>query len=88
MRIDRCYCCDVTFAELAAMAAQRGTRSLEELQSVVLFGSRCTLCHPYVRRMLRTGETVFSQIVTEEDEPPSGPRPSSDAPNRDRMEGP
>jgi bacterioferritin-associated ferredoxin len=70
MRIDRCYCCDVTFAKLAATAAQRGMRSLEELRSVVAFGSRCTLCHPYVRRMLRTGETVFSQILTEEDEPP------------------
>jgi hypothetical protein len=70
MEIDRCYCFQKTFAELKAAAGTHEARSVEALQAHVLFGQRCRLCHPYVRRMLRTGETVFHRIITEDDEPP------------------
>ena len=69
LRIDRCYCFDQTFAALKAVADTTGTTTVAELQTHVVFGQRCALCHPYVRRMLRTGETVFREIVTDADEP-------------------
>ena len=69
MTIDRCYCFAKTFAELAEVASATEATTVCELQEHVTFGQKCQLCHPYTRRMLRTGETVFHQIVTEEDEP-------------------
>lgn len=72
MRIDRCSCFDIPFAELKDVALRSGAPDVASLQQHVTFGRRCRLCHPYVRRMLRTGETVFSEIVTELDEPPPG----------------
>lgn len=69
VRIDRCYCFGRTFTELKRTAERTGAASVEELQAHATFGQRCKLCHPYVRRMLRTGETVFGQIITENEEP-------------------
>ncbi len=69
MTIDRCYCFGQTFAELRRVAEATGAGSVEALQAHALFGQRCKLCHPYVRRMLRTGEAVFHAVVTEADEP-------------------
>ena len=69
MRIDRCICFQKTFDELKRAAEAHGASSLEALQAHVVFGQNCRLCHPYVRRMLRTGQTVFDRILTEEDEP-------------------
>jgi len=67
--IDRCLCFNRTFADLQKHAQEmnptQGVISLEELQKQVVFGLKCKLCHPYVRRMLRTGETVFHQILTD-----------------------
>lgn len=72
MRIDRCYCFQQTFAALSETAAATNARTVPELQEHVTFGRQCMLCHPYVRRMLRTGQTVFHTIVTDQDEPPEG----------------
>jgi bacterioferritin-associated ferredoxin len=72
VHIDRCYCFGVTFAELKTVAGATGAESVEELQDHATFGHNCRLCHPYVRRMLRTGRTTFHQIVTAEDEPTGG----------------
>ena len=69
MQIDRCYCFQQTFAELKAIAEAHAARSVADLQQHVAFGLRCGLCHPYVRRMLRTGQVVFHEIVTQQDEP-------------------
>ncbi len=69
LRIDRCFCFGQTFAGLKRTADHTGADSVEALQRHVLFGTKCGLCRPYVRRMLRTGETVFHEIVTEADEP-------------------
>lgn len=63
IRIDRCYCFLCTFAELKEVAEATGATSVSELQRHVPFGDQCELCHPYVRRMLRTGELVFNEIV-------------------------
>lgn len=69
MRIDRCYCFQVTFARLKEVAGATGADSVAALQEHVTFGRNCRLCHPYVRRMLRTGQVVFREIVEQEDEP-------------------
>lgn len=67
--IDRCLCFNQTFAELKKRAEEQGAQTLEALQKQVVFGQKCRLCHPYVRTMLRTGETVFDRILTEQDLP-------------------
>ena len=78
MRIDRCYCFAVRFADLQQVAERTGACSVAELQEAAAaegaaFGLKCRLCHPYVRRLLRTGETAFGHVVTEADEPaPAG----------------
>lgn len=63
MRIDRCFCFQKTFAELKEVAEATETTSVNDLQEHVTFGENCQLCHPYVRRMLTTGETVFHEII-------------------------
>lgn len=72
MHIDRCLCYQTTFAALRDVAAATGSATVAELQAHADFGRRCGLCRPYVRRMLRTGATVFHEVVTEADEP-AGP---------------
>ena len=71
MHIDRCYCYEVSFASLKRVSEKTGAASVPALQKHVEFGKNCRLCHPYVRRMLRTGEVVFEEVVREEDEPAS-----------------
>jgi NAD(P)H-nitrite reductase large subunit len=68
MRMDRCVCHDVTFAELKRHAEEHGA-TFADLQREFRCGTGCGLCAPYVRRMLRTGQVVFTQIVTARDEP-------------------
>lgn len=67
MRIDRCVCFNLSFAELARIAEATGARSLEALQAEARFGEGCRRCHPYVRRLLRTGETCFFELLSEEE---------------------
>lgn len=69
VEIDCCYCYEVRFARLKRVAEDTGADSVEALQEHVEFGKNCQLCHPYVRRMLRTGQTSFGEVVREEDEP-------------------
>ncbi len=65
MRIDRCVCYEKTFVQLQRVAERTRARSLAELQQHVVFGKRCQMCHPYVRAMLRSGQTVFDQLLEE-----------------------
>jgi bacterioferritin-associated ferredoxin len=74
MDIDRCY--QQTFEDLKAIAEDTGADSIEDLQAHVTFGKNCQLCHPYVRRMLETGETVFHEVI-EADDVASGPTDGS-----------
>lgn len=67
MHIDRCYCYQVPFDRLKDVAEETGADSIEALQGHVCFGANCQLCHPYVRRMLRTGETVFDEVLKDAD---------------------
>ena len=68
MDIDRCYCYQQRFSTLKRIAEETGADSVESLQSHVQFGENCRLCHPYVRRMLKTGQTVFHDVIDPETE--------------------
>lgn len=67
--IDRCFCFAAPFADLKRVAHATGAQTVADLQQHAVFGRKCALCHPYVRRMLRTGEVVFDSVVTADDEP-------------------
>lgn len=68
IQIDRCICFQKSFAELRQIAKTQGADSVSALQEHVIFGRKCRLCHPYVAEMLRSGQTVFHQLL-----PPSEP---------------
>ncbi len=69
--IDRCICFGRGFDELLQIAKAKQLTTLEQLQQEAEFGRSCRLCHPYIRRMLRTGERSFDVLLTQDDEPPS-----------------
>lgn len=76
MTIDRCYCYEQTFSHLKEIADDTGAVSIEALQAHVTFGENCQLCHPYVCRMLETGQTVFHEVLEEDEESDEGPASS------------
>lgn len=62
--IDRCVCQNIRFAEILPRARDAGW-DLQQLVEATSCGARCGLCRPYLRRMLETGETVFSAVIVE-----------------------
>lgn len=56
MAVDRCYCHQVTFAKLKELAARTGP-DLDALSKATGCGTGCGLCIPYIRVMLKTGQT-------------------------------
>ena len=62
--IDRCVCRDTLFAALLPRAHAEGW-DLAGLIRATGCGGQCGLCRPYLRRMLKTGETVFQEILTD-----------------------
>jgi NAD(P)H-nitrite reductase large subunit len=69
--IDRCVCFQRSFDELLQIARRERVSTLEDLQEEAAFGIACRICNPYVRRMLKTGQTTFDTILTDDDEPRS-----------------
>jgi NAD(P)H-nitrite reductase large subunit len=67
--VDRCVCFDRPFVDLLHIARAKGLTTLEDLQEETEFGLACRICNPYVRRMLRTGQTTFDVLLSEADEP-------------------
>ena len=65
--VTHCICYNRSFEELKTLAAMYGVTTLEQLQTHIDFGFNCKLCHPYVRRMLATGETKFEVMGEERD---------------------
>ena len=63
IRIDRCVCDRIQFAELHDVATEHGCETTEELACHIRFGTRCGSCLPYVAEMLKTGETVFHRLL-------------------------
>ena len=59
MPVDRCVCFNVSFAQLKEFA-QAHACGLEGLRERFGCGRGCALCVPYIERMLRTGQTMFT----------------------------
>lgn len=57
--VTRCVCFGVSFEELQEIAEDRGCKTIEDLRDYVDFGLACSMCNPYVLKMLETGETEF-----------------------------
>ena len=68
MRIDRCVCADMTFESLKQLA-QKNNWPLDVLMDKTTAGQNCGLCRPYLARCMRTGQTVFLQVIRDCDEP-------------------
>lgn len=67
LRIDRCVCQRILFAELLPVARASGW-GIDELQRATGCGNQCGLCRPYLRQMLRDGTTVFHAVLALQDE--------------------
>lgn len=63
MNINRCVCYDQPFEHLKALAMREQLKTVEALQAHCEFGKKCQLCHPYLKRMLKTGQTQFHSII-------------------------
>ena len=61
--VSRCICRNVPFAELLPRARAQNWDLLALMQATGC-GAQCGLCRPYLQRMLRTGETVFYELLT------------------------
>lgn len=59
-----CVCKQREFAELLPLARTNGW-GLEALAAATGCSQQCGLCRPYLRRMLATGETVFTEVLVE-----------------------
>lgn len=67
IRIDRCVCTNQTFESLLALAREQEL-SLDELGCRTGAGRQCALCQPYLRKSLRTGQTVFHELLPAEED--------------------
>lgn len=64
--VSRCICQATPFEELLQRATAAGWE-LDDLMRETGCGARCGLCRPYLRRMLRTGQTDFYELLSEND---------------------
>jgi bacterioferritin-associated ferredoxin len=64
--VSRCICRNTAFSVLLPRARAAGW-SLQDLMAKTGCGAQCGLCRPYLRRMLRTGETAFSDLLGPDD---------------------
>jgi len=69
MAVDRCTCHEVTFASLVPIIETLRSDGitdehliLEQLRIRTQCTSGCTMCEPYIRLTIKTGETSFSPI--------------------------
>lgn len=76
IRIDCCVCTRQPFAQLLQLARAGRVDDLPELVALTGAGGQCGLCRPYLRKMLATGQTCFTELL------PDGPDidPSADDP--------
>jgi bacterioferritin-associated ferredoxin len=61
--VSGCICKACSFDSLLPLARAQGW-TLDDLMRETGCGTGCGLCRPYLRRMLRTGETAFTELLT------------------------
>ena len=69
LRIDRCVCQRMTFAELLPRARAKGW-TLADLGRETGCGEQCGLCRPYLERMLAVGTTIFHELLESPEDAP------------------
>lgn len=63
MKVDRCICHEITFAEIKRIATEKKLDYVKEIQENGIACTNCKLCVPYVELVLKTGETVFDRSI-------------------------
>ena len=58
-RVTKCVCKNITFKEIKVYAENHDMYSVEELRDAGICSSKCRMCDPYIRMMLKTGEIDF-----------------------------
>lgn len=66
MLVSGCVCKATAFDVLLPRARASGW-GLADLMRETGCGAQCGLCRPYLRRMLRTGETAFYELLNPDD---------------------
>jgi bacterioferritin-associated ferredoxin len=64
IHVTMCVCRRFPFARLLPLVRERGW-NLDDVMRETGCGDNCGLCRPYLRRMLATGETTFSELLAE-----------------------
>jgi len=54
----------MSFERLLPIAREKEW-GVDDIARETLCGAGCGLCRPYIREMLKTGKTVFTDILTE-----------------------
>ncbi len=63
--VSRCICMRFPFERLLPLARERGWTT-EDVMRETGCGDQCGLCRPYLRRMLATGQTEFTELLPPE----------------------
>lgn len=66
MLINRCVCYNIKFSEVKKIMGENNLTTIDEVKNIIDVSKKCQLCRPYLERMLKTGETEFSYIITKE----------------------
>lgn len=66
--VSGCICRSTSFEVLHERATALGW-NLEDLMRETGCGAQCGLCRPYLRAMLRTGQTAFYELLPPESRP-------------------
>ena len=65
MGVNRCVCKELYFTELKKIADENNL-NFEQLQERTECSTECGLCEPYVRLMLKTGDTNIKPMHPDE----------------------
>ncbi len=60
--VNRCVCFNQPFENLKCLMELKNLKTFEELKREVVFGEKCKMCVPYVKKMIETGKTMFPYI--------------------------
>jgi bacterioferritin-associated ferredoxin len=63
--VSRCICRNVAFSDLLPRA-RAANWTLIDLIAETGCGGQCGLCRPYLREMLRSGQTEFTELLPPE----------------------
>lgn len=63
-KVTKCICYNKSFAELKEFMRQNDLKNIDELRGKMNVAMNCKLCVPYIEKMILTGQTEFSIIIS------------------------